>query len=160
MYWTNSMEQGPSWEANSHSASQQIPRLLWNWKVHYRLHENMLLVLSWARFTFQPYFPKIHSDIIFQSTPSLQMVSFPQVFRSKSCTHLSSLPWVYLSRPSHPPWLITPICREAFKLWSSSPCSLLQPPATSSLLGPNILLSTMFSSTLSLYDIHSATMVR
>jgi hypothetical protein len=36
---------------------------------------------------------------------------------------------------------------ELYKLWSSSLCSLLQPPATSShLLGPNILLSTLFSS--------------
>jgi hypothetical protein len=36
---------------------------------------------------------------------------------------------------------------EAYKLWSSSLCSLVQPPATSSLLGPNILL---FSNTLNL----------
>jgi len=28
----NSMEQGP-WEADSHSASQEIPRLLWETKV-------------------------------------------------------------------------------------------------------------------------------
>jgi hypothetical protein len=28
-YLTNSMEQSLSWEANSHSASQEIPRLLW-----------------------------------------------------------------------------------------------------------------------------------
>jgi hypothetical protein len=32
---------------------------------------------------------------------------------------------------------------EAHKLWSSSLCSLLQPPATSSCLGPNIHLSTL-----------------
>jgi hypothetical protein len=31
-----------------------------------------------------------------------------------------------------------------YKLWSFSLCSVLQPPATSSLLGPNILLSTLF----------------
>jgi hypothetical protein len=30
-----------------------------------------------------------------------------------------------------------------YKLWSFSLCSLLQPPSTSSLLGPNILLSTL-----------------
>jgi hypothetical protein len=30
------------------------------------------------------------------------------------------------------------------------PCSFLQPPVTSSLLGPNILLSTLFSNTLNL----------
>jgi hypothetical protein len=29
-YGTHSMEQSPSWEANSYSASQEIPRLLWN----------------------------------------------------------------------------------------------------------------------------------
>jgi len=29
---TNSMEQSPSWESNSHSESQEILRLLWNLK--------------------------------------------------------------------------------------------------------------------------------
>jgi hypothetical protein len=33
---TNSMEQRPSWEANSFSASQEIPRILWNQKVRNR----------------------------------------------------------------------------------------------------------------------------
>jgi hypothetical protein len=32
------MELSPYWEANSHSASQENPRLLWNVKVLYRLH--------------------------------------------------------------------------------------------------------------------------
>jgi hypothetical protein len=40
---------------------------------------------------------------------------------------------------------------EGYKLWSSSLCSLLQPTATSSLLDPNILLSTLFSNTPSLH---------
>jgi lantibiotic modifying enzyme len=30
---TNSMKQSPSWEANSHSASPEIPHLLWNPKL-------------------------------------------------------------------------------------------------------------------------------
>ena len=35
---TYSVEQSPSWEATRFSASQEIPRILWNPKVHYRIH--------------------------------------------------------------------------------------------------------------------------
>jgi hypothetical protein len=42
------------------------------------------------------------------------------------------------------------ILGEEYKPCSSSLCSLLQPPVTSSLFGPNILLSTLFSNTLNL----------
>jgi len=33
------MDQSPSWEANWFSANQEIPRILWNPKVHYRIHK-------------------------------------------------------------------------------------------------------------------------
>jgi hypothetical protein len=36
---TYSMEQSPSWEANRFSVSQEIPRILWNPKLHYRIHK-------------------------------------------------------------------------------------------------------------------------
>ena len=36
---TYSMEQSPSWEGNRFSASQEIPRILWNPKVQYHIHQ-------------------------------------------------------------------------------------------------------------------------
>jgi hypothetical protein len=37
---TYSMEQSPSWEAKTFWATQQIPRILWNPKVHNRIHKS------------------------------------------------------------------------------------------------------------------------
>jgi hypothetical protein len=34
------MEQSPSWEANSSSATQEIPRILWNPKFRHRIHNS------------------------------------------------------------------------------------------------------------------------
>jgi hypothetical protein len=36
------MEQSSSWKADSHSASQEILRLLWNPKVYYRVRETAI----------------------------------------------------------------------------------------------------------------------
>jgi hypothetical protein len=65
---TSCSEQSPSWQANSHSSRQEIHRLLWNQKVHYRLHKSPPLVTILSQMstihTFPPDFPKIRYNII------------------------------------------------------------------------------------------------
>jgi hypothetical protein len=67
------MEQSPSSEADSHSASKEIPGL-WNPNFHYRVHNSPPPVPTLSQINpvhkFPPYFPNIQSNIILLSTPT------------------------------------------------------------------------------------------
>jgi hypothetical protein len=148
------MEHSPYWEANSHSASQEIPHFLWNLKVHYHVYKTLPPVPIQDRLnpdhTFPPYFPKTYYNVILSSMLRSSMWSL-HIFQPKFCMHFSSYHECYMPCPSHPPspdhpndssWSI-----QVMKLlvMQSSPVSHYF-----CLLGPNILLSTQFSHTFNL----------
>jgi hypothetical protein len=77
------------------------------------------------------------------------MVSFTLAFPPTPCEHLSTPPYA----PHAPPisfFSILPPAQYWYRSFSSSLCNFLHYPVTSSLLGPNILLNTLFSYTFSL----------
>jgi hypothetical protein len=133
----DSMERSPSWEANSHSSSHEIPHLLWNQKVQYRVHicPPLLSILSHMHpvLTFPPYFAKVHSDVFVQSTLMTPYGLFPSVFRPKFCIFFSN----FSMRAACPVHLILlgsttlVISGEAYTLRETLLISLLQLPATS-----------------------------
>jgi len=58
---TNSMVQNPAWEVQSIAASQEIPCILWNPKVHYRNHNSLSLALILRQINTVHALPKILS---------------------------------------------------------------------------------------------------
>ena len=91
-----SMEQNPSREANRFSASQEIPRILWNPKVHYRIHTctppvSILSQLDPVHATTS-LFLKIHLNIILPSKPGSSKWSFPFRFSHHNTVYASLLP--------------------------------------------------------------------
>jgi hypothetical protein len=100
------MEQSPSWEANRFSASQEIPCILWNPKVHYRIHKFSppvpIVSLLDPVHTPTSNFLKIHLNIILSSTPGSLKWSLSPRFPHQNPVYASPLPRTrYMPRPPH-----------------------------------------------------------
>ena len=138
------MQQIPSWETNRFSATQEFPRLLWNPKVHYRIHKSPQPIPNLIRID-PVHIPtshllQINLNIVFPSTPWSSNSFFHSVFSTR--TLYTSL--VSPTRATFPALfilldLISPkIFGEQYSSLRSSLCSFLYSPVTSSLLSPNI----------------------
>jgi len=96
--------QSPSWEANWFAASQEIPHISRNPKLHYRTHKcpPPVSILSQPNPVHIPtsHLLEIHPNIIHPSTPrSLPVVSFPPVSPARPYTPPSPHPYAPHAKP-------------------------------------------------------------
>jgi hypothetical protein len=117
-----------------HSAGQEIPHPLWKPKVHYRVHMSPPQIPIMCHMnpihTPKPNFRRIHFNIIRPSTPRSSEWSLPfRLFKHIHLPHARYMPRSFILLYL----VILIIFDEEYELCSSSLCSFLNPPVTSSL---------------------------
>ena len=109
------MVQSPSWEANWFVASQEIPRISRNPKVHYRTHKRPppVPILGQPNPVHKPtsHLLEIHPYIIHPSTPRSPQWSLSLLFPTKTL-------YTPLSSPIRATWRVIPKCLKSVGEWA------------------------------------------
>jgi len=151
-------EAGPFLEANWFIAGQEIPRILWNPKMYYRVYKcpPPVSILSQINpvHALRPTFWRTILILSFHLRLDLTSCLFPSCFPTKILYapllfHIHATCTFYFIILD---FITRIIFGEGYKSFSSSLFSFLHAPATLSHLGPNILLNTLFPNTLSLHS--------
>jgi hypothetical protein len=132
---TCSIEQSLSWQTNSPTASQEIPRILWKQKVHYRSRNSPppIPILSQINYVeaFPFHFLNIHFNNILPSMP--RSSKWPLLLRSPHqgpvCTNPTSRPSnsYWFDHPNNIWWEVQIISSSLFSFFHSSVTSPSSP---------------------------------